>query len=41
VRFFGEGDRTHSLVMTLQPHNVRFVDAVHVDREGDCKIRFS
>lgn len=41
VRFFGEGARTHSLVMTLEPHNVRFVDAVHVDRQADLKIRFS
>ena len=41
VRFFGEGARTHSLVMTLEPHNVRFVDAVHVDRKADVKVRFS
>ena len=41
VRFFGEGDRTHSLVMTLEPHNVRFVDAVHLERQDDFKVRFS
>jgi fructose-1,6-bisphosphatase class II len=40
VRFFGEGDRTHSLVMTLEPHNVRFVDAVHLERQDDVKVRF-
>jgi len=40
VRFFGEGARTHSLVMTLQPHNVRFVDAVHLERQEDIKVRF-
>jgi fructose-1,6-bisphosphatase class II len=41
VRFFGEGARTHSLVMTLQPHKIRFIDAVHVASDGDLKIRFS
>jgi fructose-1,6-bisphosphatase class II len=41
VRFFGEGARTHSLLMTMQPHNIRFVDAVHIDREADCKVRFA
>ena len=30
VRFFGEGSRTHSLVMTLASREVRFVDAVHL-----------
>jgi fructose-1,6-bisphosphatase class II len=32
VRFFGEGCRTHSLVMTLPSSKVRFVDTVHLDR---------
>jgi fructose-1,6-bisphosphatase class II len=41
VRFFGEGARTHSLVMTLEPHNVRFVDAVHLERKADIKVRFA
>ncbi len=41
VRFFGEGARTHSLLMTLQPHNVRFVDAVHCERKSDLKVRFA
>lgn len=41
VRFFGEGARTHSLLMTLQPHNVRFVDAVHLERKSDIKVRFA
>jgi fructose-1,6-bisphosphatase class II len=40
VRFFGEGSRTHSLVMSTKPRFVRFVDTIHV-REGDnVKIRF-
>ncbi len=32
VRFFGEGCRTHSLVMTRAINTVRFVDAVHLTR---------
>ncbi len=31
VRFFGGGCRTHSLVMTLASHTVRFVDAVRLE----------
>ena len=30
VRFFGDGYRTHSLVMTLNPNNVSFRDTVHM-----------
>ena len=33
VRFFGSGYRTHSLVMTLTPNKVRFVDTVHMSKE--------
>ena len=33
VRFFGNGYRTHSLVMTLTPNKVRFVDTVHMTKE--------
>ncbi len=32
VRFFGEGCRTHSVVMTRFTNKVRFVDAVHMHR---------
>ena len=32
VRFFGEGCRTHSLVMTRASNKVRFVDAVHLNK---------
>lgn len=32
VRFFGEGCRTHSLVMTREPNAVRFVDAVRLSK---------
>ncbi len=40
VRFFGEGIRTHSLVMTLKQHQVRFVDTVHLEARPDVKVRF-
>jgi fructose-1,6-bisphosphatase class II len=29
VRFFGDGVRTHTLVMTTRPHLVRFIDTIH------------
>ncbi len=41
VRFFGEGIRTHSLIMTLNPRQVRFVDTVHLERRPDVKVRFA
>ncbi len=40
VRFFGEGTRTHSLVMTLSTRSVRFIDSVHLSRRPDVKVRF-
>ena len=33
VRFFGEGYRTHSLVMTMAKNSVSFLDTVHMYRE--------
>lgn len=39
VRFFGDGIRTHSLVMTLSTRRVRFIDSVHVSRRPDVKVR--
>ena len=41
VRFFGEGIRTHSLVMTLDNRQVRFIDTVHLEKRPDAKIRFA
>lgn len=41
VRFFGEGARTHSLVMTLEPYTARFIDTVHLEHKADIKVRFS
>jgi len=32
VRFFGEGHRTHTLLMTSANNSVKFIDAVHLDR---------
>jgi fructose-1,6-bisphosphatase class II len=41
VRFFGEGIRTHSLIMTLAQGQVRFVDTVHLEKRPDVKVRFA
>ncbi len=41
VRFFGEGIRTHSLIMTLDQRQVRFIDTVHLEKRPDVKVRFS
>ncbi len=40
VRFFGEGVRTHSLIMQTQPHRVQFVDTIHVREDRDARVRF-
>jgi fructose-1,6-bisphosphatase II len=40
VRSFGDGDRTHSLVMTMSSAKVRFIDTVHLERRRDVKVRF-
>jgi fructose-1,6-bisphosphatase II len=40
VRFFGDGTRTHCLVMTTVPHQVRFIDTIHAKDDPDVKIRF-
>jgi fructose-1,6-bisphosphatase II len=39
VRFFGDGTRTSSLIMQNSPHQIRFIDSIHVT-EPDVKIRF-
>jgi len=41
VRFFGDGVRTQSLVMTLDQRQVRFIDSVHLERGSDVRIRFN
>jgi fructose-1,6-bisphosphatase class II len=40
VRFFGDGTRTSSVIMQNTPHQIRFVDSIHVASSGDVKIRF-
>jgi fructose-1,6-bisphosphatase II len=39
VRFFGDGVRTHSLVMNLSQRIVQFVDTVHLANRPDIKVR--
>jgi len=41
VRFFGEGIRTHSLILTLEQRQVRFIDTVHLEKRPDVKVRFA
>ncbi len=40
VRFFGDGIRTQSLVMTLSTRRVRFIDTVHLAKRADVEVRF-
>jgi fructose-1,6-bisphosphatase II len=40
VRFFGDGIRTSSVIMQNDPHQIRFVDSIHVASSKDVKIRF-
>jgi fructose-1,6-bisphosphatase II len=41
VRFFGEGTRTSSVIMTHHTRKVRFIDSIHLEDTPDVKIRFS
>jgi len=40
VRFFRDGIRTECLVMTTEPHQVRFIDTIHAEDNPDVVIRF-
>jgi fructose-1,6-bisphosphatase/sedoheptulose 1,7-bisphosphatase-like protein len=40
VRFFRDGIRTECLVMTTEPHQVRFIDTIHAEARPDVVIRF-
>jgi fructose-1,6-bisphosphatase II len=40
VRFFGEGTRTSSLIMTRSTGKVRFVESIHLEQRPDVKVRF-
>jgi len=41
VRFFGEGTRTQSIIMTLRTGKVRFIDSIHLEKSPDVKVRFA
>src|SRR5213595_4227457 len=41
VRFFGEGVRTSSMILTLDERHVRFIDSVHLEKRPDVKVRFN
>ena len=41
VRFFGEGTRTSSVILTLRTGRVRFIESIHLDKGPDVMVRFS
>src|SRR5437870_7097807 len=41
VRFFGEGTRTSSVIMTLRTGKVRFIDSIHLEKGPDVKVKFA
>src|SRR5271167_1735964 len=41
VRFFGEGTRTSSVILTLQTGKVRFIESIHLEKGPDIKVRFA
>jgi fructose-1,6-bisphosphatase II len=40
VRFFGEGIRTSSVLMTLRTSKVRFVESIHLEKGPDVRVKF-
>jgi fructose-1,6-bisphosphatase class II len=40
IRFFGEGTRTSSILLTLKSGKVRFIDSIHLNKGPDVKVRF-
>jgi fructose-1,6-bisphosphatase II len=40
IRFFGDGIRTSSVIMQNDPHQIRFIDSIHVAAVPDVKVRF-
>ena len=40
VRFFGHGNRTHSLVISLRDRQIRFIDTVHLNDTPDAVVEF-
>src|SRR5438034_9724900 len=41
VRFFGEGTRTSSIILTLMNGKVRFIESIHLAKRDDVKDRFA
>jgi fructose-1,6-bisphosphatase II / sedoheptulose-1,7-bisphosphatase len=41
VRFFGEGTRTSSVILTLHTGKVRFIESIHLEKGPDVKVRFA
>ena len=40
VRFFGDGIRTSSVIMQNTPHQIRFIDSIHMAPSKNVKIHF-
>src|SRR5271163_262091 len=40
VRFFGEGTRTSSVILTQLTGKVRFIESIHLEKGPDIKVRF-
>jgi len=40
VRFFGDGTRTSSVIMQNDPHQIRFIDSIHVSPSKNVRIMF-
>jgi fructose-1,6-bisphosphatase class II len=40
VRFFGEGIRTSSVLMTFRTSKVRFVESIHLEKGPDVRVKF-
>jgi fructose-1,6-bisphosphatase class II len=41
VRFFGEGTRTSSVILTFMTGKVRFIESIHLTKKDDVKVRFA
>jgi len=41
VRFFGDGVRTSSMILTFDEREVRFIESVHLEKRPDIKVRFA
>jgi fructose-1,6-bisphosphatase II len=39
VSFFGDGIRTHSLILTYSEHQVRFIDSIHLEKKPEARVR--